>query len=128
MTHELITQVQKDEIRFISLQFTDILGNTKSVSLPVDQLERALQDGIWFDGSSIEGFARIQESDRVLKPDPATYRILPWSAPERRRARLFCDVHGIDGQPAPNDPRTALKKMLTRAAKKGYVFNTGPEL
>ena len=128
MTHELITQVQKDEIRFISLQFTDILGNTKSVSLPVDQLERALQDGIWFDGSSIEGFARIQESDRVLKPDPATYRILPWSAPERRRARLFCDVHGIDGQPAPNDPRTALKKMLTRAAEKGYVFNTGPEL
>lgn len=128
MKSELLTHVKEDNIKFISLQFTDILGNVKSVSLPVDQLPRALEDGIWFDGSSIEGFARIYESDRVLIPDPTTYRVLPWSAPERRRARLFCDIYGPDGAPSASDPRQALKRVLARAAAMGYTFNTGPEI
>ncbi|MBN1259383.1 MAG: glutamine synthetase [Anaerolineae bacterium] len=128
MTSELLTRVKEGGIKFVSLQFTDILGNVKAVTLPVDQLPRALEEGIFFDGSSIEGFARIQESDRVLVPDPTTYRVLPWSAPERRRARLFCDVYGPDGNPSPNDPRTALKRVLAEAAKMGLTFNTGPEI
>ena len=128
MATELTERVKEDKIQFISMQFSDILGNTKSVTIPVDQLPRALKDGIWFDGSSIEGFARIYESDRILIPDPRTYRVLPWSVPERRRARLFCDVYGPDGTPSPSDPRTALRRMTARAADMGYIYNTGPEL
>ncbi len=128
MKSELLTRVKEGNIKFVSLQFTDILGNVKSVTVPVDQLPRALEEGIWFDGSSIEGFARIYESDRVLIPDPTTYRVLPWSAPERRRARLFCDVYGPDGTPSPSDPRQVLKRVLARATDMGYTFNTGPEI
>ena len=97
MGSDLIARVQEDRVRFISLQFTDVLGMIKSVTIPVGKLGEALEQGIWFDGSSIEGFARIFESDRVLVPDPATYRVLPWSDPQRRRARLICDVYGPDG-------------------------------
>ncbi len=128
MKSELLTRVKEGNIKFVSLQFTDILGNVKSVTLPVDQLARALGEGIWFDGSSIEGFARIYESDRLLIPDPTTYRVLPWSAPERRRARLFCDIYGPDGAPSTSDPRQVLKRVLARAADMGYIFNTGPEI
>lgn len=124
----LIKRVKEDGVRFISLQFTDILGTIKSVTIPVERLSSALEDGVWFDGSSIEGFARIYESDRVLIPDLATYRVLPWSAPERRRARLICDVHGPDGAPSLSAPRVVLKRMLARAAERGYVCNFGPEL
>ncbi|MBO9370108.1 MAG: glutamine synthetase [Chloroflexi bacterium] len=125
---ELITRAQDDGVRFVSLQFTDILGTVKSVTIPVTQLEEALENGVWFDGSSIEGFARIYESDRLLVPDLATYRVLPWSEPERRRARIFCDVYDPDGKPSPSDPRSTLKRMLARAAKKGYIYNVGPEI
>lgn len=128
MSSDLITRVQEDGVRFISLQFTDILGMIKSVTIPVGRLEEALEQGVWFDGSSIEGFARIYESDMVLVPDPATYHVLPWSAPERRRARLICDAHGPDGQPSPNVPRLALKRNLARTAGLGYVYNVGPEM
>jgi len=128
MISDLIVRVQEDGVRFISLQFTDILGTIKSVTIPVGRLEEALEQGVWFDGSSIEGFARIYESDMVLMPDLATYRVLPWSAPERRRARLVCDVYGPDGQPSPSAPRVNLKRMLARAAERGYVCNFGPEL
>ncbi len=128
MSADLLSRIQDDQVYFVSLQFIDILGNIKSVTLPADQVERALSDGIWFDGSSIEGFARIYESDLVLVPDPVTYRVLPWSAPERRRARLFCDVYGPDGEPSPRDPRTALKRIMAKAADRGYIYNTGPEL
>ncbi|HOC20627.1 MAG TPA: type I glutamate--ammonia ligase [Anaerolineae bacterium] len=128
MKSELLTRVKEGNIKFVSLQFTDILGNVKSVTLPVDQLPRALEEGIWFDGSSIEGFARIYESDRVLIPDPATYRVLPWSSPERRRARLLCDIYGPEDLPSPGDPRQALKRVVGRAAELGYIFNTGPEI
>ncbi len=128
MSTSILSRIEKDQVQFVSLQFIDIFGNIKSVTLPADQIERALSDGIWFDGSSVEGFARIYESDLVLVPDPETYRVLPWSALERRRARLFCDVHGPEGKPSSRDPRTALKRMLARAAEKGFVFNTGPEI
>jgi len=127
MPNDLIMRVQEDRVRFVSLQFTDILGTIKSVTIPVGRLEDALEQGVWFDGSSIEGFARIYESDRVLVPDLDTYHVLPWSAPERRRARLICDVHSPDGQPSPSAPRVVLKRMLARAAKVG-VYNVGPEL
>ncbi|HIE39643.1 MAG TPA: type I glutamate--ammonia ligase [Anaerolineales bacterium] len=126
--NDLLKRVREDGIRFVSLQFTDILGTIKSVTIPAGQLEGALESGVWFDGSSIEGFARIYESDMVLVPDPATYRVLPWSEPERRRARIICDVHSPGGQPSLGDPRSALRRVLARLAKRGWVYNVGPEL
>ena len=128
MSNDLIARVQEDEVRFISLQFTDILGTIKSVTIPVGRLEAALEQGVWFDGSSIKGFARIYESDMVLIPDPATYQVLPWSERERRRARLICDVHGTDGQPSLSAPRVALERVLARATERRYIYNVGPEL
>jgi len=128
MPSDLLARVEEDRVRFISLQFTDILGTIKSVTIPVGRLEAALEEGIWFDGSSIEGFARIYESDMVLVPDPATYYVLPWSAMGRRRARLICDVYGPDGQPSLSAPRVMLKRMLARIAERGYIYNVGPEL
>ena len=128
MSNDLVARAREDGVRFVSLQFTDILGMIKSVTIPVGRLEEVVEEGIWFDGSSIEGFARIYESDRVLVPDPDTYQVLPWSAPERRRARLICDVHGSDGQPSPNAPRVALKRVLAQATARGYVCNFGPEI
>lgn len=128
MSKKLIAQAKEDKIQFISLQFTDIAGTIKSVALPTNRLEEILDEGIWFDGSSIEGFARIQESDMVLVPDPTTYRVLPWSAPERRRARIICDVHNPDDTPSLNSPRTVLKNVMAEAEALGYTYNVGPEL
>jgi glutamine synthetase len=128
MSSDLIARVREDGVRFISLQFTDILGTIKSVTIPVGRLDEVLEQGVWFDGSSIEGFARIYESDMVLVPDQATYQVFPWSAPERRRARLICDAHGPDGQPSLSVPRLALKRNLARIAERGHVFNVGPEM
>ncbi len=125
---DILARVQQDGVRFVSLQFTDILGTIKSVTIPVGRLEEALERGVWFDGSSIQGFARIYESDMVLRPDPNTYRVLPWSTPERRRARLICDLYRPDGTPFAGDPRTVLRQALARAEEKGLYFNTGPEL
>ncbi len=128
MADDLIARAKEDGVRFLSLQFTDILGTIKSVTIPAAHLGQALEDGVWFDGSSIEGFARICESDMVLVPDPATYQVLPWSAPERRRARLICNVHGSDGRPSPSDPRSALKRVLARLEQRGWIYNVGPEV
>jgi glutamine synthetase len=125
---QVLEQAQADGVHFISLQFTDILGTIKSVTIPIGRLEEALERGAWFDGSSIQGFARIYESDMVLMPDPVTYRVLPWSAPQRRRARIICDLFRPDGSPFAGDPRTVLRRVLERAHKKGYNFKTGPEL
>ncbi len=126
-TKELIKRVQEDEIKFISLQFSDVTGAVKSVDMPVRSLEAALDDGVWFDGSSVEGFARIQESDMHLRLDPATYAVLPWSSQERRRARVFCDIFMPDGKPFEGDPRGTLKRILARLANRGWVYNVGPE-
>ena len=128
MPEDIIARVKEDGVRFISLQFSDILGTIKSVTIPTGRLASVLEEGIWFDGSSIEGFARIYESDRLLKPDPSTYQVLPWSAPGRRRARLICDVYTPDGQPAYGTPRQALRRVLKIAGEKGYTYNVGPEL
>lgn len=124
---ELLARVKEDDVKFISLQFTDVTGVVKSVDIPVFRLEVALEDGIWFDGSSVEGFARIQESDMRLVPDPATYAVLPWTPADLRRARIFCDIYQPDGNPFPGDPRGSLKRMLKNVSERGWKFNVGPE-
>ena len=107
---DLLEIVRKDDVKFVSLQFTDVTGAVKSVDMPVNRLGEAIDDGVWFDGSSVEGFARIQESDMWLRIDPDTYAILPWSPEEMRRARVFCDIFMADGSPFTGDPRGVLKK------------------
>lgn len=128
MAHkEILERVKEDNVKFISLQITDVTGAVKSVDIPVDRLEKALNEGIWFDGSSVEGFARIQESDMRLLLDPETYAVLPWSRPEFRRARLFCDIYQPDGKPFLGDPRGTLKRVLERLKAHGWIYNVGPE-
>ena len=124
----ILEQIERDDPKFIRLQFSDIQGHPKNVAIPVKQTEKALTEGISFDGSSIEGFARIEESDMVLRPDPSTYRILPWRAGNAGVARFICDVHLPSGRPFEGDPRYILKRTASEAAKMGYIFNTGPEL
>ncbi len=124
---DLLKRVAEDDVRFLSLQFTDVTGAVKSVDIPAQRLEVALESGVWFDGSSVEGFARIQESDMRLVPDVETYAILPWSSPERRRARLFCDIYWPDGRPFAGDPRGVLKRVIARVEARGWRFNVGPE-
>ncbi len=125
---DVLAKAKADGIKFVLLQFTDILGAMKCVTLPVTRLKDAMDKGIWFDGSSIEGFVRICESDMILIPDPATYQVIPWKVEGRKSARLICDIHTPDGKPFEGDPRSILKKALAEASKMGYVFNTGPEV
>jgi len=124
---KILEQVKKDNIKFISLQFTDLLGVIKEVIKPVEDLEGASREGVWFDGSSIEGFARIQESDLFLKPDPATYAVVPWLTEDGRTARLICDIYRPDGKAFEGDPRSILKRAANYAAKEGFEYNVGPE-
>ena len=124
---DLIKRVKEDKVTFISLQFTDVLGAVKSVDMPLHNLEGALEDGVWFDGSSVEGFARIQESDMRLVLDPDTYAVLPWSPETSRRARVFCDIFMPDGKPFEGDPRGTLKRMLAKLTERGWTYNIGPE-
>lgn len=125
---EMLARVKADDVKFIRLQFTDILGIPKNVAIPVIQLEKALTEGIWIDGSSIEGFTRIDESDMILKPDIKTYSILPWRPADKKVARFICDVYTYGDKPFEGDPRYVLRKNLEDAEKMGYTFNTGPEL
>ena len=113
----VIRAVKDSNVRFISLWFTDILGFLKSFTITPRELEGALADGMGFDGSSVEGFARIDESDMMALPDPATFRILPWSQPQCPVARMFCDIMRPGGQPFEGDPRYVLKRNLARAAE-----------
>ena len=124
---DLLAKVKEDDVKFISLQFTDVTGAVKSVDIPVQRLAGALDEGVWFDGSSVEGFARIQESDMRLVIDPQTYAVLPWSPVELRRARLFCDIYQPDGAPFPGDPRGTLRRMLAKIEKRGWTYYVGPE-
>ncbi len=124
---KVLEQVKKDDIKFITLQFTDLLGVAKEVIIPVEELEDALADGVWFDGSSVEGFARIQESDLFLQPDAATYAVVPWLTEDGRTARFICDIYGSDGKPAEGDPRYVLKRAVAEAAKEGFDYRVGPE-
>ncbi|MBI5824395.1 MAG: glutamine synthetase [Chloroflexi bacterium] len=124
---DLLKKVKEDNVKFLSLQFTDVMGAVKSVDMPIRHLEDVLNDGAWFDGSSVEGFARIQESDMRLKIDPDTYAVLPWSAADSKRARVFCDIFTPGGEPFEGDPRGALKRILKKIADRGWMLNIGPE-
>jgi glutamine synthetase len=124
---DLLKRVKEDDVKFVSLQFTDVVGSVKSVDMPVGRLEVALEDGVWFDGSSVEGFARIQESDMRLELDVDTYAVLPWSPADRRRARIFCDIFTPSGKPFEGDPRGLLKRTLKKIGERGWTYNIGPE-
>jgi glutamine synthetase len=122
----VLDEIEEKNVDFLRLQFTDILGTVKNVSVPAEQAEKAFTEGIYFDGSSIEGFVRIQESDMRLKPDPATFAILPWR--DGRSARLMCDVIDTStGEPFTGDPRYVLKQAIARAEEMGYEVNAAPE-
>lgn len=126
---KVLEAAEKDNVEFVNLQFTDLFGVIKNVTIGKRYLEDTLDHGKWFDGSSIEGFARIHESDMYLLPDPSTYSIIPWlGSKDGNTARLICDVYTADGKPFEGDPRYILKKSLKEAEDMGYVFNTGPEL
>jgi glutamine synthetase len=124
---DLIKRVKEDKVKFISLQFTDVMGAVKSVDMPVRNLQGVLDDGAWFDGSSVEGFARIQESDMRLIIDPDTYAVLPWSSADSKRARVFCDIYTPGGEPFEGDPRGALKRILKKIEERSWKYNIGPE-
>jgi glutamine synthetase len=124
---DLLIRVKEDNVKFISFQFSDVTGTVKSLDAPVERLSQAIDDGIWFDGSSVEGFARIQESDMHLRVDLDTYAILPWSPVDMRRARLFCDIYSTDNEPFLGDPRGVLKRILAKIEQRGWIFNVGPE-
>jgi glutamine synthetase len=127
---EKIEAARSSGIRFIQLQFTDIIGAVKAVTIPIHQLEGSVKHGTWFDGSSIEGFTRIAESDQYLMPDMSTFAEIPWQpgSGARGTARIICDVMTPRGEPFPGDPRYILRRQVERARKLGYMVNTGPEL
>ncbi len=124
----MMTKVKQDKVEFVSLQFSDLLGIVKEVVIPAESFESALENGVWFDGSSVEGFARIQESDLFLKPDITTYAPIPWLNQNGKTARVICDIYNSNGEPFANDPRFILKKCIQEAEGQGYQFNVGPEL
>jgi len=125
---EILKIVKEKKIGFVRLWFTDVLGFLKSFDIQIEELEGALEEGMGFDGSSIEGFSRIEESDMVARPDPNTFQILPWIKESRPVARMFCDIFEPGGKPFSGDPRNVLKKNLAEAKKMGYDFYVGPEL
>jgi len=120
--------IREAKVQFINLQFSDIVGIVKQVTIPSHQWPQAVKHGIWFDGSSIEGFARIAESDMFLKPDLSTFAVIPWEREDLVTARVICDVYTPEGEPFEGDPRYVLKRALAKAEEMGYVYNTGPEL
>lgn len=125
---DIIRIVRQEDVEFIRLQFTDIFGQLKNVAVTKSQIEKALDNKIMMDGSSIEGFTRIHESDQYLYPDLDTFTILPWCPKERKVARMICDVYNPDGTPFEGDPRYVLKRALKTAADMGYQFMVGPEM
>ena len=124
----VLKTVRDNDVKFIRLWFTDILGALKGVEITAQELEEALDQGVGFDGSSIEGFARIDESDMVAMPDPTTFRILPWRPRQNAVARMICDILTPEWKPFEGDPRYVLKRNLERASKLGYTYYVGPEL
>jgi glutamine synthetase len=124
----VLRTLEERDIRFVRLWFTDVLGFLKSVAVAPAELENAFGEGIGFDGSAIEGFARVYEADMLAKPDPSTFQILPWRGGAHGTARMFCDILMPDGSPSYADPRHVLKRALGRAADKGFTFYTHPEV
>lgn len=124
---EILEKAKELDVQFIRLQFTDIFGVLKNVAITVHQLEKALDGELMFDGSSIEGFVRIEESDMYLKPDPSTFVVFPWRPQQGAVARLICDVYNSDGTPFEGCPRNTLKRVIAEAKEMGYTMNVGPE-
>jgi glutamine synthetase len=124
---DILELAHAHQVRFLRLQFTDILGVNKNVEVPASQFQKALAGDILFDGSSIEGFVRVEESDMLLQPDLSTFRIFPWGDPHSKVARVICDVTTPEGKPFAGDPRQVLKQQVARAAALGYVMNAGME-
>nr|MDA8217526.1 glutamine synthetase family protein [Dehalococcoidales bacterium] len=123
----VLEYAERNRVRFVNLQFVDILGLVKSVTIPAHQLENCIRNGKWFDGSSIGGFARVAESDMYLKPDLSTFAIIPWQDGGNVVARMICWVHTPNGEPFPGDPRHVLRKALLEVARLGYSYHVGPE-
>ncbi len=124
----VLRTIEERNIRFVRLWFTDVLGFLKSVAIAPAELENAFDEGIGFDGSAIEGFARVTESDMLAKPDPTTFSVLPWRTESPGAARMFCDITMPDGTPSPADPRNVLRRILDKAASMGYTCYTHPEI
>ena len=127
-TEFVLRSMEERDIRFVRLWFTDVLGYLKSVAIAPAELEGAFSEGIGFDGSAIQGFARVYESDMVAHPDPATFEMLPWRSDQQGTARMFCDIRLPDGSPALSDPRHVLKRAMKKAADMGFTFYTHPEI
>jgi glutamine synthetase len=124
---DIIRKVQEEDVEFIRLQFTDIFGNLKNVAVTTSQLDKVLDNKCMFDGSSIEGFVRIEESDMYLHPDLDTFEIFPWRPQQGKVARFICDVYRQDGTHYESDPRYILKKVIKEAEELGFTFFVGPE-
>ena len=124
---DIMQMVEEEGVEFIRLQFTDIFGNMKNVAITSSQLEKALDNRCMFDGSSIEGFVGIEESDMYLHPDLDSFTIFPWRPQQGKVARIICDIYRPDGTPFEGDPRYILRRVVKEAEDMGYVFNVGPE-
>jgi glutamine synthetase len=127
-TEEILDRIKAEQVEFIDLQFTDVLGIVKSVTIPATIFDHVIEGGQWIDGSSIAGFTRIAESDMYLVPDLSTFAVIPWERDETKTARVICWVHNPNGDPFPGDPRYVLYRQLERLAGMGYKYMTGPEL
>ena len=127
LKYDVLQFVEESEVKFIRLQFTDIFGIMKNMTIPSHQLERAFDEGVMFDASAIAGFTEVEESDMYLHPDPDTICIIPWRPQQGKVARLICDIKKPDGTQFEGDSRHILKKYVDKAAKKGYIFHIGPE-
>jgi glutamine synthetase len=124
----VLRTVEERGVRFVRLWFTDVLGQLKSFAITPAELEVALDEGMTFDGSAIEGYSRVQEADMLAKPDPSTFEIVPWRGQDAPVARMFCDICTLSGEPFDGDPRYVLKRNLDRAREKGFTFYVGPEM
>lgn len=127
LSKKILKKAEAERVKFVHMVFMDILGLSKSVTIPISKLEKALCDGVYFDGSSVVGYATIEESDMRAFPDINTFQILPWGDGDLKTARFVCNIHTPDGKRFEGDPRYVLEKVMDRANEKGYIFNTGPE-
>src|SRR3989344_3917364 len=128
LTGERIASLVKDEgVKFLQLQFSDLPGTPKIITVDVGQIDSVLSSGVWFDGSSVVGYGTIAESDMLLRPDISTFAVIPWSPADRRAARLICNAHTIDGKPLDADPRNILKKAVDKAANLGLNLQAAGE-
>jgi glutamine synthetase len=124
----VLRTVEERGVRFVRLWFTDVVGSLKSFAITPAELEVALEEGMTFDGSAIEGYTRVQESDMLARPDPNTFEIVPWRGDDAPAARIFCDIHHLDGEPFEGDPRFVLKRNMERARERGFTLYAGPEM